>query len=460
MRRSILISLLLFAALTSVAQDKLSLSLDDCLGTAKENSPLLKGTSLDVLAAKTQQKEARLEYLPKIEVTGLAYRAINPLLEVSLKDVLGNSDAANNLNNYIGDLARENGINPSWKTLKWGYGATATLMQPLYAGGRIRAGNNLADIGLEAAVIQDSLRQRVVRDSVECKYWRVVALQEKQKTLQETLSLLDSLDKDMKSALAAGLATEPQQLELSFKRNELRAGIQRLEGGLSLMKMDLLQTAGYPFKALSLRSIRLTDTLSDLPEPSGVVPPGGTEIAGTDESRLLQLQVDARIQEKKMAVGELLPQVAIGAGYGYSAMMAPKDGSFNGLVFGMVKIPITDIPKAVLRARRYDYQLQKALSDQGWLSSQLELRERMLALEVETAWNEMQNAEEAVRLAEDSLRRLKVCHEAGSAATSELLQTSLAVSSAREVLIDRRIDYRLAINKYRRCTKITGFQKN
>ena len=453
MRRFLLISSLLLAAFSAAAQNGLSLSLEECLGTAQEHSPLLKGASLDVLAARTQQKEARLEYLPKVEVTAFSFYALHPMLEVTMKDVLGNSDAANNLNTYLGSLARENGINTSLAALKWGYGAAATLMQPVYAGGRIRAGNHLADIGLEAADLQNSIRQRVVRDSVECKYWRVVGLQEKQKTLQETLSLLDTLDKDLKSALAAGLATEPQQLELSFKRNELMAGIRRLEGSLVLLKMDLLQTAGYPYLAQSLRYIQLTGELSDLPEPSDVVPLAEADLSETDASRLLQLQVEARRQEKKMAVGELLPQVAIGAGYGYSALLKPNAGSFNGLVFGTVRIPLTDIPKAVLRARRYDYQVQKAVEDQAWLSSRLQLQERMLALAVETAWDDMQTAEEAVRLAEDTLWRLKILHEAGSASTSELLQTSLAVSSARELLIDRRIAYRLAINNYNRCTQ-------
>ena len=453
MRRLLLTYILLLSAFVALAQNELSLSLDECLGTAQEHSPLLKGSALDVLAARTQQKEARLEYLPKVEVTALAFHALHPMLDISLKDVLGNSDAANNLNTELEALARENGIKPYWQTLKWGYGAAATLTQPVYAGGRIRAGNRLADIGFEASVLQDSIRRRVVRDSVECKYWRVVALQEKQKTLQEALVLLDTLEKDLNSALAAGLATEPQKLELSLKRNELQAGIRRLEGALSLLKMDLLQTAGYPYQALTLRALRLTDTLSDLPEPSEVVPLGGTDLFGTDESRLLQLQVDARVQEKRMAVGELLPQFAIGAGYGYSAFMAPKDGSFNGLVFGTLRVPITDVPKAVLRARRYDYQVQKAQADQDWLTSQLQLQERLLALEVETAWDDLKNAEEAVRLAEDALRRLRIRHEAGSAPEAELLQTSVAVTSARELLIDRRIDYRLSVNKYKRCTQ-------
>ena len=451
MRRFLLISLLL-PAFSAAAQDSLVLTLGDCLSTAEERSPRLEGSSLDILSARAQRTEARLEYLPRVELTGLAFHALHPLVEITLKDVLGNSDAANDLNNSLTATAQENGIKTSYSTLKWGYGAAASLMQPLYAGGRIRAGNRLADLGVEASLLQDSLRRRVVRDSVESKYWRIVALQEKQKTLRETLSLLDTLDKDVRSARSAGLATEPQQLELSLKRSELNAGIRQLEGGLSLMKMDLLSTAGYPYKSLSLRGITLRDTLATLPAPSEVLPVEPA-IGETDESRLLQLQVDARIQEKKMAIGEYLPQVAVGAGLGYSGLMNPRDGSFNALVFGTVKIPLTDIPKAVVRARRYDYAVQKAASDQAWLTEQLYLRERMLALEVETAWDQLQVAGESASLAEDSLTRIRVRYEAGTASMAEVMQSALAVSSARELLEDRRIAYRLAVNRYNRCYK-------
>ena len=452
MRRLLLISILLLPALSVAAQDSLVLSLGDCLSTAEQRSPMLEGSSLDILSARAQRTEARLEYMPKVELTGFAFYALHPLVEITLKDILGNTDAANDLNNSLTAVAQENGIKTSYSTLKWGYGAAASLMQPVYAGGRIRAGNRLADLGVEAALLQDSLRRRVVRDSIESKYWRVVALQEKQKTLRETLALLDTLDKDVKSARSAGLATEPQQLELSLKRSELNAGIRRLEGGLSLMKMDLLATAGYPYKSLSLRGISLRDTVAALPAPSEVIL-AEPAIAETDESRLLQLQVDARIQEKKMAVGEYLPQVAVGAGVGYSGLTHPKNGSFNALVFGTVRIPLTDIPKAVVRSKRYDYAVQKAASDQAWLTEQLYLRERMLALEVETAWDQWLVASEAAALAEDSLSRIRIRYEAGSASMAEVMQAALSVSSARELLEDRRIAYRLAVNRYNRCNK-------
>ncbi|MBR5699649.1 MAG: TolC family protein [Bacteroidales bacterium] len=446
-----LIGILLPVALTASAQ---SLSLKDCLEYGAQQNASVKNSSLDILSARAQKTEARLEYLPKVSITGFSYYALHPLVEITLKDVLGNSDAANDLNTNLSALARENGIKPSYSTLKWGYGVAATLMQPVYAGGRIRAGNRLADLGEEAALLKDSILRRSVLDSVETKYWRIVALQQKRQTLRETSDFLESLTKNVASARSAGLATEPQTLELALKKNELAAGIRRLEGGISLLKMDLLDWIAYPYRYLDLASITLSDSLGTLPPPREVLLED-PDLSTINEQRLLSIQVEAKQQEKKMAVGELLPQIAVGGGYGYSALMGPKDGSFNGLVFATVQIPLTDIPKAVFRARRYEYAVQKAVTDRDYLTSRLRLQERMFYQEVETAWDELCIAGESVALAEDALSRIRIRYEAGEVTLAELLQTQLSVTSAREQLTDRQIAYRLAVNAYRSRVGIT-----
>ena len=440
-----LVLMLLLAFQTVSAQ---TLTLRDCIRYSESGNASLKSSELDVLSARAQRTEARLEYLPKVSVTAFGYKALHPLLEITLKDVLGNSDAANDLNNSLSAVARENGISPSFSTFKWGYGVAASLMQPVYAGGRIRAGNRLADLGEEAAVLKDSMLRRSIRDSVACKYWRIVALQQKRQTLSETSAFLDSLSKDLSSARSAGLATEPQQLQLALKQNELAAGIRRLEGGMALLKMDLFDWIGYPYRYIDLGSITLADSLGCLPSPSEVLQ-DFPDLSLSEEQRLLGLQVEARQQEKKMAVGALLPQVAVGAGYGYSALMAPKDGTFNGLVFATVQIPLTDIPKAVYRARRYEYQVQKAAADRDYLLTRLRLQERMLYQEVETAWDELCLSEKSLSLAEDTLDRLRIRYRAGEVSSADFLQTQLAVTSAKEALTDKQIAYRLAVNAYR-----------
>jgi outer membrane protein TolC len=292
-------------------------------------------------------------------VTALAYRSVNPLLDISLRDVLGNSDAANDLNTQLTAYAYENGMKPYFTMFQKGYGTSVSLLQPLYAGGRIVNGNRLASLGVEASHLQGSLALKAVRDSVENKYWRIVSLQQKQKILLETAEVLDALDKDLSTAVRAGLALEADLLELRQKRSELKAGQTKLNGGLSLLKMDLLDDIGYEYSYLELPSLVLSDTPGELPEPSSVFA-DGFDLASVPQARLLQMQEKAAALEKKMAVGELLPQVAVGAAYGYSALSLPRDATSNGLVFAMVQVPITDLGKAAYRSKRLGYKIQDA----------------------------------------------------------------------------------------------------
>ena len=447
MKRLFTIILLLAQTLAAFSQ---TLSLEECLKSASENSPTSRKSALDTKAAKAMRAEARWEYAPRVSVNAIAYDALNPLVRITLGDVLGSSDAATVLKENLNALAYENGIKPYFETLSRGHVAMATVLQPLFAGGRIINGNRLAGIGLNASSLQEELALREVRDSVEIKYWRIVALQEKEKTLIETMKLVGSLEKDLESAMEAGLVTELAMRELKTKKAQLEAGMFRLSGSLSLLKMDLLDYAGIAFDYLELRSLKLSDSLDMLPPPEEVL----SENPGVDdtvESRLLDLQVSAKETEKRMAVGELLPQVAIGASYGYNAIMGPQSGRFNGLVFATVKIPVTDLGKASARVRRYNYDIEKAREDREYLLSRLRLREGMCRLEVETLWREIYAAEEGVRYAELNLEKASVRFKAGQTTVSDILQANMACAEAKEALLSRKAAYKNAVNAYLNC---------
>ena len=447
MKRVLVIAALMLCA-PCFAQE---LSLSECLEMCSEGRASRKA-GLAVLQAEAQKSEARLEYLPRVGVTALAYRAVNPLMDISLRDVLGNSDAANNLNTQLSAYAFENGMKPYFTMFQKGYGTSVSLLQPLYAGGRIVNGNRLASLGVEAARMQGSLVLKTVRDSVENKYWRIVALQEKQKILTETAELLDALDRDLSGAVKAGLALEADLLELRLKRSELRAGQTKLSGGLSLLKMDLLDDIGCEYSYLDLPGLVLSDVPGELPEPSSVFE-GGADLSSVPQARLLEMQKKAAELEKKMAVGELLPQVAVGAAYSYSALSLPRDAASNGLVFAMVQVPITDIGKAAYRSRRLGCKVQDAQEEREYLLRKLSLLENKLRLDVDTAWEQIAVSSETVSNAEMRLDRMRLMYASGQATAAELMRSALELSTARGDLVSAQISYRLAVTAWRSLTE-------
>ena len=71
-----------------------------------------------------------------------------------------------------------------------------------------------------------------------------------------------------------------------------------------------------------------------------------------EENRLLEISVDAKKLEKRMVLGEVLPQIGIGGTYGYGAVIG--EGRFNGALFATLKSPVTEWGKYSRKLQRYE----------------------------------------------------------------------------------------------------------
>ena len=431
-------------SLWSLSAQTVAVSLEECLRMAQENDAAVRNSRLDLVAAREQLSEARWEFMPRVSVSSFAYWSLNPLLKITVKDVLGNSDAANEINNRIQSFAQENGVKTSYSTLKDGFGASATVLQPLYAGGRIVNGNRLAALGVEAAGLQSRIKEKGEAREIERKYWAVVALQEKMNTLLQAKALLDTLSRDAQAALAAGLMVDSDARAVRDRQNELKAAEVKLRGGLRLSKMDLFNAIGYKYTVLGLDEMVLSDELPELEAPSRYVREGG---AG-DESALLSMQVRAKELEKKMAVGESLPQLMVGANYSYGNVTGNSHMRSNVVGFVALQIPITDLGKATHKARRMETAIEKARNDRDYLDSQLELRRQMRQLEMETAWDSMMLAAEREDDARSDVSRAEANYRSGRSTLSDYLRAELDLRTATEALINAKIGYRNAVGEY------------
>jgi outer membrane protein TolC len=452
MKRTISIFLCLLALLPLSAQTSLSLS--DCRSMAVQHDPHLRNAHLDVMAARAQKQEAFSEYFPAVSISSFGFWSLDPMLEIGVKDILGENELADKVSDIVNEAAPQLGISPVYSTLKYGYSASIMAMQPLYAGGRIVAGNRLAALGVEAAQLQQDMTVRDRILDVESAYWQVVALQEKMVTLEGLAAMLDTLARDVSVAVDAGVAVDADLMQVQLKRTELKGGQTQLQGSLRLAKMNLFHLIGQeycmtPALADSLKpfidDIVFTDRLSDLQAPSFHYVPEEEIVAGLDEARLLDLAVESRSLEKRMALGEALPQVAIGASYGYSRVLNDR---FNGTAFAMIQIPISDWGKVSRKMERIGYQMQKAQNDRDYVSSQLLLQIRQLWLSLTVAWDAMQLCGDAVQQARLTAERQGANYAAGLISLSDLLQAQSALQQAEESLLNARIAYSTALSAY------------
>ena len=454
MKKTVLAALAALTCIAAPAQE-LRLTLEECREMALQNNSSAVGAALDLEAARYQKQEAFAEYFPRVSAMGFGFWAFDPLLEIGVKDIFGNNDFSNNLQGLIDSYAPMYGLPTSYTTLNRGYLAGVSVMQPIFAGGRIVNGNRLAALGVEAAGLQQEVQRRSTSDEIEGYWWQVVSLQEKRELLAGSKEFVDTLFRDVTAAYEAGLVTEDELLQVKLARNELLSNEVQLDNGLKLAKMNLLNSIGQSYTVISanaseerpyIDSIVLADE-EGLPGPPEAYYVDEESIAASmEETRLLELQVEAAELQKKMALGEALPQLAVGATYGYYDFTGK--GDFNGLAFATVQIPISDWGKTGAKMKRLQTQVDKAASQRDYLQSQIILGVRQSWVELNSAWSQYQLALDSEAAAEASFGRVERNYEAGMVTIAELLQSQTSLRQASDKRADALNSYRQALRKW------------
>lgn len=443
-------------ALDVWAQSGFTLSLERCREMSAENALEVKNAALDVSSAQALKKEAFTEYFPKISVSAMGYYAFDPMLNIGLEDVLGNSDGARNLIDAIEATAPLYGINTTFPFLDYGYMASVNVVQPLYAGGRIVNGNRLAELNRKAAVLKQSYATEVNTADVDRKYWLVVGLQEKMQSVSQAITMLDTLARDVRNAYDAGLALDTDTMKVNLERKRLQSSMTQLKSGIRLAKMDLLNAVGQEYTYFEsfatgsvpwIDSIVLTDAPENLMEPGHYYVDENQAVEESERSKLLSLNVESARLQKKVALGEVLPEVGVGVGYGYGRVIG-DGGNWNGAVFASVKIPLSDHWKTSSKMKRLENDAQKAENEREYLNGQLLLELRKLYEDMNTAYEQVQNELDAVALAKATEGRMMDSYRCGQATVAEVLSAQTERHLADDSLTDARIAYSNAVSEY------------
>ncbi len=435
---------------TSTGVTAVTLTLEDCRERALSDNVYARNAQLDVRAAWLQKREALWEYFPRVSAMAAGYWAHDPLVEISAEDILGENSQA-----LIASMSQIYGINTSFSGFEKGWGAAVHAIQPVFAGGRIVNGNRLAAVGLEAAQLRLDIQNRKTVNEVEDIWWQGVSLQDKLETLDYLDATLDTLYSNLSNAVSAGLSADTETLQLELKRNELAASRKKVESGIRLCKMNLLNAIGMEYSATRagagegrpyLDDIEL-DTYSQLPlSPENYWRDAESAVMQMDETQLLALQVKAKRLEKKMAVGEALPELAVGVGAGYYDLN--EAGKSNALAFATVKVPLSDWGKTARKAQRLETEVQKAVNESDYLQDQLRLQMDRLWLDVTSAYDQWQLAEQSLRTSQRLYDVSLANYSAGLIPLQELLDAETTLRTDSSSRCDRLIEYRTAVREY------------
>lgn len=443
MNKRIYIVLLVLAV--SLRVGATGLTLDSCLNLARQNNPNLRKAELSVKRAEEVRNQARTKYFPQIQGTAFGFHALHPIVDVGIDDI-SNASVRDLLTTLYGNYGAALGLDNTLSLFQYGYTVGVTALQPVFMGGKIVAGNKLAKVGVEAARLQADIEQREQLEQVEQSYWLVYGLREKQSIIDDATKLLDTLYQVVESAVQAGLALPSDLTQVQMKRDEVARKQLQLESGLRLAKHALALSIG----AEDGEHLELAEQGVEV----DMVLPVDT-LAPTKEQQLLALQIKAAELEKRMALADALPQLAVGANYSYGYMQAnilrnglnTKNG--NGALFVTLNVPLTGWWETGHKLREKQYALEQAKIDAAYLGSQLDLRTKQ-------AYDQMVEAAALVQLqqltaehAQQAYEQTQTNYDAGLATIAELLQAQMNNTQAKADLTDAQIAYKVQTKRYK-----------
>lgn len=441
MKRYFLILVLTFLTLGMTAQDADVLTLDSCFALAKANNAQFKTNQIEIQKAQEVKQQVYTKFFPQVDARYFAYYAVNPIIQYGVDDIhdeFGEILKAiiEYLNNNVGlDLPEEIDL------LQKGHSISATAIQPVYAGGRVRAGNKLAQLGVEAAELKAQVSERDVLESIESTYYLIVGLQAKVATLESALNLIDSLDRVADVALKAGLVTKNDQLRVALERNKYKALQMQLNNGIVLASQLLCQEIGieYPEEGLKLDD--------DMHHSNLFVEEEGFE---RPELRLLQMQIDAEVFQKKLTRGEALPQVGVGAMVQYGNVIKSYKG--NAIFFAAVQIPILQWWETSHKIKEHNLKIEQYEIMQQDLTEKMSLQEKQAFNQMSEAMALMKSDESALEMAQENYRVAELNYRAGITTITDVLEANALLLQAQNAITDRQITYVTARRRYHDLT--------
>ncbi len=339
-------------------------------------------------------------------------------------------------------------------SLSGAYMMGVTMEQPLYTGGRISAGNTMADIGKEIASENVSLQKVNTILAADKAYWKYVSVNQQVKLANKAVKMLEEFVQLAADSYEVGMVDRNDVLKARVEYNNAKLDLQKAENGRELSRMELCRVTGFPFDT----QIVAADTIIEI---SRQLYPGNNEKYPEQRPEYRILKNNVRMSEEniKMVRAEYLPVAGIQVGYNHIAGIefgGSEISSTGFSVIGSLNIPLFQWGQGLRKVSAA--RLEKQMSEY-----ELEKNRELLHLEAEKARLNLQLAYERVRMcesaleqAEENLRVSRDNYEIGMETITGLLTAQTQWQKAKSELIESKAGYRLKETEWLRVTGKLG----
>lgn len=445
MKRTIL--LLTFVVTVSCMHAQRMLTLEECRNLAIQNNKDLQISGEKIKMADNEKKAAFTKYFPQLSANG-AYMWNQK--DINLLDM---GALSSSLSSSLGGLAQlpmiqhlMSGVNDMQHLdVQNIWVGNVSLVQPVFMGGKIVNYNQITKFAKQLAESMNNLQLQDLIYKTDETYWQVISLVNKKKLADAYVDLLRKMDSDVTAMIYEGVATEADGLSVKVKLNEAEMAQTKVENGLALTRMLLAQICGLSLEEdLSLADEKLDNFPVETTQASADL---NEAFMNRNELRSLDLATKIYKRKERIALAEMLPNVALAANYFvtnpnvFNGFKNDFAGMFN--VGVMVKVPLSGWWEGTYR--RNSAKAETRIKTLEWQDARekIELQVNQSVYKVNEAGKKLIASSRNMENAEENLRRANFGFEEGVIPALNLMEAQTAWVSARSSLIDAQIEVKL-----------------
>jgi outer membrane protein TolC len=335
------------------------------------------------------------------------------------------------------------------------FAGIAGFVQPIYLGGKIRELYNIAKSTERLAGIESERAEEELLSQTDEAYWRVVSLKLKSELASEYLNLIETIAKNVSIMAEEGVATKADILKVNIKVNEAKMMQAKVENGLALSKMALLQICGLEPDG----EYCFTDTPETAANPDTINRDIDEAIENRAEIRALGEAFRIAQSNVKIMESRFLPNIVLNGNYiisnpNFNNGVSYKFGGMFSFGIG-VNIPIFHFGDRV-------HTLNAARSQQRIISLERDEAREKIALQINRAKFRIAESEKRLLLAEasvlkaeENLRFARESYDAGVASSTDLLEAHNGWLLSKSEKIDARIDIMMCQSYLKEALGIT-----
>ena len=445
MKRTIL--LLTFVVTVSCMHAQRMLTLEEWRNLAIQNNKELQISGEKIKMADNEKKAAFTKYFPQLSANG-AYMWNQK--DINLLDM---GALSSSLSSSLGGLAQlpmiqhlMSGVNDMQHLdVQNIWVGNVSLVQPVFMGGKIVNYNQITKFAKQLAESMNNLQLQDLIYKTDETYWQVISLVNKKKLADAYVDLLRKMDSDVTAMIYEGVATEADGLSVKVKLNEAEMAQTKVENGLALTRMLLAQICGLSLEEdLSLADEKLDNFPVETTQASADL---NEAFMNRNELRSLDLATKIYKRKERIALAEMLPNVALAANYFvtnpnvFNGFKNDFAGMFN--VGVMVKVPLSGWWEGTYR--RNSAKAETRIKTLEWQDARekIELQVNQSVYKVNEAGKKLIASSRNMENAEENLRRANFGFEEGVIPALNLMEAQTAWVSARSSLIDAQIEVKL-----------------